>query len=90
MKPPKKPKTLQQQYEQTKAVHPDMLLLFRFGDFYEFFAEDAETAARVLGLTLTWRQELRMCGFPHHQREAYLQKLLKEGHKVAICEQVQD
>lgn len=90
MKPPKKAKTLRQQYEQTKAVHPDTLLLFHMGDFYELFDEDAETAARILGLTLTCRQQLRMCGFPHHQLDAYLQKLLHEGHKVAICEQVQD
>jgi len=68
-----------------------MLLLFRMGDFYELFDADAETAARVLGLTLTSRDKsIPMAGFPHHQLEQYLQKLLRLGHRVAVCDQVED
>ena len=66
-----------------------MLLLFRMGDFYEMFDSDARSAARILGLTLTSRDKTTdMAGFPHHQLEAYLHKLLKEGVRVAICDQV--
>lgn len=72
-----------------KEKHPAMLLLFRMGDFYELFDQDAETAHRLLGLTLTTRDRtLAMAGFPHHQLEVYLHKLLKEGQRVAICEPV--
>ena len=83
-----KKSTLVEQYQKAKATHPDLLLLFRMGDFYELFGPDAELAARVLGLTVTKKNDLPMAGFPHHQLEAYLHKLLKEGHRVAICEQV--
>ena len=80
-----------QQYREAKEKHPDMLLLFRIGDFYELFGEDAETAHKLLGLTLTTRdQTLTMAGFPHHQLEAYLHKLLKEGRRIAICDQVEE
>jgi DNA mismatch repair protein MutS len=68
-----------------------MLLLFRMGDFYELFEEDANTAARVLGLTLTSRDKsIPMAGFPHHALEPHLRKLLQSGHRVAICDQVED
>lgn len=79
------------QYRAAKEKHPDMMLLFRIGDFYELFGEDAETAHKLLGLTLTTRDQTHtMAGFPHHQLEAYLQKLLKDGKRVAICDQVDD
>jgi DNA mismatch repair protein MutS len=82
---------MRQQYEQAKSRHPGMLLLFRMGDFYELFDDDAQTAARVLGLTLTSRDKsVPMAGFPHHQLEQYLQKLLRLGHRVAVCDQVED
>ena len=79
-----------EQYHSAKARHPNMLLAFRCGDFYELFGEDAETAAKILGLTLTSRDRiLPMAGFPHHQLETYLHRLLKAGQRVAICEQVE-
>jgi DNA mismatch repair protein MutS len=83
------------QYQQVKAKHPDTILLFRMGDFYETFEEDAKTAARVLGITLTKRGngaagEVPLAGFPYHALDAYLPKLLKAGHRVAICEQLED
>jgi DNA mismatch repair protein MutS len=78
--------TLMQQYHAAKARHPNMLLLFRWGDFIELFDADAETAARLLGLTLTRRDQRPMAGFPHHALEAYLHKLLKAGQRVAICD----
>jgi DNA mismatch repair protein MutS len=82
---------MMQQYQEAKARHPGMLLFFRMGDFFELFADDAETGAKVLGLTLTSRDKAtRMAGFPHHQLENYLQKLLRAGHRVAICDQVED
>src|SRR5437660_746807 len=68
-----------------------MLLLFRMGDFYELFDDDAELAARVLGLTLTSRDKsVPMAGFPHHALETHLQHLLRKGYRVAICDQVED
>lgn len=82
---------MMRQYQQAKAQHPGMLLLFRMGDFYETFDDDAELAARVLGLTLTSRdKQVPMAGFPHHQLESYLRKLLHAGHRVAVCDQVED
>jgi DNA mismatch repair protein MutS len=82
---------MMQQYKDAKAKHPDMLLLFRMGDFYELFEKDAETAHKALGLTLTSRdKELAMAGFPHHQLETYLHKLLQAGFRVAVCDQVED
>ena len=71
---------MMQQYREAKERHPGMLLLFRMGDFYELFETDAETAHKVLGLTLTSRdKEMPMAGFPHHQLESYLHKLLHQG-----------
>ncbi len=79
------------QYRAAKEKHPGMLLLFRVGDFLEMFGEDAETAHKLLGLTLTTRDRtLTMAGFPHHQLEVYLRKLLHEGQRVAICEPVEE
>ncbi len=71
---------MMQQYQEAKQRHPGMLLLFRMGDFYELFDDDATTAARVLGLTLTSRDKsIPMAGFPYHQLENYLQKLLRRA-----------
>ncbi len=85
---------MMQQYEQAKRACPDALLLFRMGDFYELFYEDAQTAARVLHLTLTSRDKgenpIPMAGFPHHQLESYLGKIIAAGLRAAICEQVED
>src|SRR6516165_1653586 len=82
---------MMQQYREAKERHPGMLLLFRMGDFYELFDADAEVASRVLGLTLTSRDKtVPMAGFPHHALESYLQKLLRAGHRVAVCDQVEE
>lgn len=86
---------LMRQYAQVKARYPDTILLFRMGDFFETFEDDAKVTARVLGITLTRRGngaagEIPLAGFPHHALEAYLPKLLKAGHRVAICEQLED
>jgi len=82
---------MMQQYHAARAAHPGMLLLFRMGDFYETFGDDAELISRVLDLKLTSRDESTpMAGFPYHQLERYLQKLLHAGHRVAICDQVED
>jgi DNA mismatch repair protein MutS len=80
-----------QQYREAKERHPGMLLLFRMGDFYELFEEDAEVASRLLGLTLTSRDKtIPMAGIPHHALDRYLPRLLQAGHRVAICDQVED
>ena len=85
---------MMQQYHDAKAAAGDALLLFRMGDFYELFYEDAKIAAQAVGLTLTSRDKgenpIPMAGFPHHQLEGYLGKLVVLGHRVAICEQVED
>src|SRR5438874_3495153 len=82
---------MMQQYREAKDSHPGMLLLFRMGDFYELFEGDAEVAARVLGLALTSRDKtVPMAGFPHHALEMHLHKLLQAGHRVAVCDQVED
>ena len=82
---------MMQQYREAKERHPGMLLLFRDGDFYELFFDDAEVVARVLGLTLTSRDKtIPMAGFPHHALEIHLRKLLRGGHRVAICDQVEE
>ena len=85
---------MMQQYEDAKRACGDALLLFRMGDFYELFHEDAKTAARVLGLTLTSREKgenpIPMAGFPFHQLESYLGKLIRAGYRAAVCEQTED
>jgi DNA mismatch repair protein MutS len=86
---------MMRQYWGIKAQYPDMLLFYRMGDFYELFHEDAEKAARLLGITLTRRgssngEPIKMAGVPYHAAEQYLAKLAKMGEAVAICEQVGD
>lgn len=81
---------MMEQYHRIKAQHRDCLLFFRLGDFYEMFYEDAQVGSQVLGLALTSRQNVPMCGVPYHAVTSYLSRLLKAGYKVAICEQVED
>ncbi len=84
------------QYLEAKRQYPLALVLFRMGDFYELFYEDALVAARALDLTLTSRSKdatgaaVPMCGVPHHAADGYIARLVKKGHRVAICEQVED
>lgn len=81
------------QYLEIKAKNSDAILFFRMGDFYEMFFEDAKVAARILGIALTSRdkdKDIPMCGIPYHAATTYIAKLVKEGHKVAVCEQVTD
>lgn len=86
---------LMKQYIEMKGKHPDAILLFRVGDFYETFSEDAIITAEILGITLTRRangaaQYVELAGFPHHALDAYLPKLIRAGKRVAICEQLED
>ncbi len=86
---------LMKQYFSIKAKHPDAILLFRVGDFYETFGEDAIKASKILGITLTKRangsaSSVELAGFPHHSVDAYLPKLVRAGQRVAICEQLED
>src|SRR5947209_20285881 len=82
---------MMQQYREAKELHPGMLLFFRNGDFYEVFEDDAEVGARLLGITLTRRDNaIPMAGVPHHALDRYLGKLLQARHRVAICEQMED
>ena len=82
------------QYNQIKVRHPQALLLFRVGDFYETFGEDAITASKILGIVLTNRNnggsKLELAGFPHHSLDTYLPKLVRSGQRVAICDQLED
>jgi len=87
--------TILERYDEIKRENPGSILLFRVGDFYELFHDDAKVGARVLRLTLTTRDKrsenpILMAGFPHHSLDGYLHKLIKAGHRVAICEQVDD
>src|SRR5215510_9070540 len=82
-----------QQYFGVKRLHPDALLFFRMGDFFELFFEDAKVAARVLGIALTSRskeQDLPMAGVPVRSVDGYLRKLIQAGHTVVVCDQVED
>jgi DNA mismatch repair protein MutS len=86
---------LMRQYRKIKEKYPDMLLLFRMGDFFETFEDDAIIASKVLGITLTRRAngaaaEVPLAGFPHHALDTYLPKLVKAGYRVAVCEQLED
>ncbi|MDR2963691.1 MAG: DNA mismatch repair protein MutS [Bacteroidales bacterium] len=86
---------LMKQYYQVKHKHPDAILLFRVGDFYETFSEDAIKTAKILGITLTRRangaaQFIELAGFPYHSLDTYLPKLVRAGQRVAICEQLED
>ena len=83
------------QYIEMKQKHPDAVLLFRVGDFYETFSDDAVTASEILGITLTRRangsaSSVELAGFPHHALDTYLPKLVRAGKRVAICEQLED
>ena len=86
---------LMRQYHAAKKQHPAALLLFRLGDFYELFYDDAILASRILQITLTSRnkekgQAVPMCGVPYHAAENYIARLIRAGHKVAICEQMEE
>lgn len=86
---------LMKQYGEMKKKHPDAILLFRVGDFYETFSEDAIAASEILGITLTRRangkaSSVELAGFPHHALDSYLPKLVRAGRRVAICEQLED
>src|SRR4030067_1193847 len=83
------------QYQEIKNNYRDAILFFRMGDFYEMFFDDAVTASKILEITLTTRDKrndnpIPMCGIPYHAVDSYLPKLIRSGHKVAICEQVED
>ena len=86
-------KTLLKQYEEMKMKHPDAILLFRVGDFYEIFKDDAVAASDILGIHLTHRsgerEAIEICGFPHHALMTYLPRLVRAGYRVAICEQLE-
>src|ERR1700712_3336782 len=91
--PPSTP--MMAQYLETKAAHAEYLLFYRMGDFYEMFFEDAVRAAEALDIALTKRgkhngQDIAMCGVPVHAAEAYLEKLIRKGFRVAVCEQMED
>lgn len=86
---------LMQQHNAIKAKYPDAILLFRVGDFYETFGQDAVNTSSVLGITLTKRNNgdensSQLAGFPHHALDTYLHKLVKAGYRVAICDQLED
>ncbi len=91
----KKETPLMKQYNQIKAQYPGAVLLFRVGDFYETFSDDAIIASKVLGIVLTKRSngaasEMELAGFPHHSLDTYLPKLVKAGYRVAVCDQLED
>lgn len=86
---------LMKQYTSFKSKYPDALLLFRVGDFYETFGEDAIKASQILGIVLTKRangqaSHIELAGFPYHSLDTYLPKLVRAGQRVAICEQLED
>ena len=89
---------MMRQYNEIKRQHPDSILFFRLGDFYEMFDEDARTASRELDLVLTTRdrteedpeRRVPMCGVPYHSSKTYIARLIQKGYKVAICEQTED
>ena len=94
-KPAKKQTPMMRQYDEIKAKHPEAMLLFRVGDFYETFGSDAEKASKTLDIILTKRSngsasEVALAGFPHHALQTYLPKLVKGGHRVAIVDQLED
>ena len=86
------------QFYELKSEHPEAILLFRTGDFYETYSEDAEEASKILGITLTKSsirkdkddKPLKIAGFPHHALDTYLPKLIRAGKRIAICEQLED
>ena len=83
------------QYFSIKAQHPEAILLYRVGDFYETYSDDAVTASKVLGIVLTRKAngekgDTQMAGFPYHAMDSYLPKLVRAGYKVAVCDQLED
>ena len=89
------PTPMMAQYLAIRDANPGALLFYRMGDFYELFFEDAEIASRALGIALTKRgkhlgQDIPMCGVPVHSADDYLQRLIATGHRVAVCEQIED
>lgn len=90
--PKKEEKTsIQKQFEELKSKHPDAILLFRCGDFYEAMNEDAKPVADTLGITLTVRKDgMKIAGFPYHALDTYLPKLIRAGHRVSICDELED
>lgn len=86
------------QFDALKTKHPDALLLFRCGDFYEVYGPDAKECSKVLGLTVTLSREtkkhdgkpMEMAGFPHHALDSYLPRLIRAGRRIAICDQLED
>src|SRR6202045_4131079 len=93
--PPTAVTPMMAQYLEIKAANPGCLLFYRMGDFYELFFDDAEVASRALGITLTRRgrhngADIPMCAVPIHAADAYLQKLIGRGFRVAVCEQTED
>ncbi len=89
------PTPMMRQYNEIKSQYPDAILFFRLGDFYEMFLDDAVTASRILDITLTSRNkgaadEVPLCGVPYHSAQPYIAKLVSNGYKVAVCEQVED
>src|SRR3954469_12478016 len=86
---------MMEQYLEIKAAHPGLLLFYRMGDFYELFFDDAETASRALGIMLTKRgkhqgADIPMCGVPVERSDEYLHRLIAQGFRVAVCEQIED
>src|SRR4030088_2120290 len=86
---------MMEQYQEIKAANPGLLLFYRMGDFYELFFEDAEIASRALGIVLTRRgkhqgMDIPMCGVPVEKSDDYLHRLIALGHRVAVCEQMED
>src|ERR1700752_1736548 len=86
---------MMEQFIEIKAAHPDCLLFYRMGDFYELFFDDAEIASRALGIVLTRRgkhlgRDIPMCGVPVERADEYLHRLIAAGHRVAVCEQIED
>ena len=84
---------IQKQWNDLKARHPDALLLFRVGDFYEMYNQDARKGAEILGITLTRRSSgnfKELAGFPHHALDTYLPKLIRAGERLAICDQLEE
>jgi DNA mismatch repair protein MutS len=95
LEPTAKPSPVMEQYIEIKTANPDSLLFYRMGDFYELFFDDAETASRALGIVLTKRgkhlgRDIPMCGVPVHRADEYLHRLIALGHRVAVCEQLED
>src|SRR5882724_4285051 len=93
--PATRPSPVMEQYLEIKTANPDSLLFYRMGDFYELFFADAEIASRALGIVLTKRgkhlgQDIPMCGVPVHRADEYLHRLIAQGHRVAVCEQLED